>query len=74
MLDDLKGYLTGMVARWLLKVVGGGLLFLGYSAGETTEIVAGAAGILIGIVISVVQHFLAKRSDPDVPGTAPPVS
>lgn len=70
-LESLKGYLTGMLGRWLLKIGGGVLLALGYEANEWEVITAGIASIVVGAIISIAQHKLAKKSDPTTPGTEP---
>lgn len=67
MFDNIKGYAIGLLTRWGLKIAGGWLLSLGYSSGETSEIVAGAASLVIGIAISLYQHIRALKSQPPAP-------
>lgn len=56
LLNEFKGFLTGIATRWVLKIGGGFLLSQGVSEQSTTEIVTALVSIGVGLIISVVQH------------------
>ncbi len=67
MLDTIKNFLTGFITRWILKIGGTFLLSAGFSEAELTtkltEIISGLLAIVIGIIISLVQHKTALETD-----------
>jgi len=68
-MDNLKGFLTGMIVRWLLKMIGGYLVINGSVntqslTSELTQIVGGLVTIALGVVISLIQHKQALAQVP----------
>jgi hypothetical protein len=68
-MDDLKGFLTQMIFRWLLKIIGGYFAINGIVSTDISDALmqlsAGVAAILIGVVISISQHKKAVALTPD---------
>ena len=71
-MNELKGFLSQMIFRWLLKIVGGYFAIHGVLSPDLNDalaqLAAGVAAIVVGIIISLAQHRQAIQ----VP--APPVS
>ena len=68
-MDDLKGFLTQMIFRWLLKIVGGYFAINGMVTPDIRsalmQLSAGVTAILIGVVISISQHKKAVSMSVD---------
>jgi|WetSurMetagenome_2_1015567.scaffolds.fasta_scaffold562859_2 hypothetical protein len=68
-MDDLKGFLTQMIFRWLLKIVGGYFAINGVLNPDLTDaltqLAAGVSAILIGVIISITQHKKALDQVPE---------
>jgi len=63
-MENIKGFLTGLLVRWILKIGGGFLLSVGISEGSLTEVVAAVLSIIIGLAISLFQHNKAIEQTP----------
>ena len=64
MLEDLKGYLTGFAVRWVLKTGGGFFLSYGVTNDNVTIIVTSIVSVLIGLIVSLIQHKQAVAQTP----------
>lgn len=64
MLDELKGYVTGIAVRWVLKIAGGAILQYGISADNITAIITAVVAIVFGILISLFQQKKAVNQEP----------
>lgn len=58
-MTDLKNFLIGFIVRWLLKIGGGFFLSLGVSENSLTVTVSAIVSIILGLVISLLQHTKA---------------
>lgn len=73
-MEELKGFLGGIISRWLLKAIGGYFMVNGASGmvvdptveNATLQLAAGLATFIVGAIISLVQHKLAINTP--VPG------
>ena len=65
-LETVKGFLSGMLVRWLLKIGGGFLLSVGLTEGSVTEIAGAVVAIVVGLVISLLQQKKAVLQTPPV--------
>lgn len=67
-MNEFKGFLAQMILRWLLKIVGGYFAINGTLNPDLTsafsQLAGGIAAILVGIIISVLQHQKAFYIDP----------
>ncbi|MFI5250786.1 MAG: hypothetical protein ACHQQQ_00015 [Bacteroidota bacterium] len=68
-MEEFKGYLTQMIFRWLLKIIGGYFAIDGIVNAGTKdallEISTGISAVIIGIVISMLNHKKVYRMEPD---------
>ena len=71
-IESIKGFLSGIVVRWIMKAAGGALVGVGISEGSIVEIVGGGLSFLIGIVISLFQQKKAVNQVPPVQPAAEP--
>lgn len=58
-MSELKEFITGFIVRWLLKVGGGFLLAMGISNDSVTIMVSSVVSIVVGLLISLLQHSKA---------------
>ena len=65
--ETLKGFVTGILVRWVLKLAGGWLIGLGFTEGNITEWVSGVVVFLFGILISLLQQKKAVEQTPPTP-------
>jgi hypothetical protein len=63
-LESVKGFVTGILGRWILKIGGGFLLSVGISSDSTLQIVGAIVSIVAGIVISLFQQKQAINTPP----------
>jgi uncharacterized membrane protein len=63
-MEAIKGFLTGMIVRWVLKIGGTYFLTIGVENSTVETVVAGAVSILIGVVISLFQQKKAVNALP----------
>ncbi len=67
-MDEVKGFMTQMIFRWLLKIVGGYFTINGIMTPDINDALmqlsAGVAAILIGVIISLTQHKKAINQLP----------
>jgi hypothetical protein len=54
--ENIKGFLGGMLVRWVLKVGAGVIGTLGVSQGSATEVVSAVVMFAVGALISLIQH------------------
>lgn len=62
--ETLKGFVVGILSRWILKLVGGFLLGLGYTQDSAEALVVGVLSFVVGIVISIFQQKKAVNTPP----------
>ena len=55
-MEELKGYIVGIISRWLFKLAGGFLIGWGYTADSSLLEITGVVAFVVGIVISFIQH------------------
>lgn len=65
-LETIKGFLSGMLVRWLLKIGGGFLLSVGLTEGSVGQIASAIVAIVVGLVISLIQQKKAVLQTPPV--------
>ena len=67
-MDELKGFMTQMIFRWLLKIVGGYIAINGIVNPDINnalmQLAAGVSAILVGMIISISQHKKAINQLP----------
>jgi hypothetical protein len=61
-MEDIKGFITGFIVRWLLKIGGGFFLSIGISNDSITLIISSVVSIVAGLLISIFQHNKAINS------------
>jgi hypothetical protein len=63
---EIKNYITGFIVRWLLKIGGGFFLSIGIDNNSVTLIVSSIVSIVLGLLISLVQHTKALNSEAEL--------
>jgi hypothetical protein len=56
MYQTVKSYVIGFLVRWVLKIGGGALISIGITEGSIVEIVTAVVMLIIGVIISLIQH------------------
>lgn len=65
MWQTVKSSIIGFLVRWVLKIGAGALATIGISEGSITEIVTALVMLIIGVVISLIQHKKIAYTNPD---------
>jgi hypothetical protein len=60
---EIKSYISGFMVRWLLKIGGGFFLSIGIDDNSLTLIVSSIVSIILGLIISLVQHTKALNAE-----------
>ena len=63
-MDQIKEFLTGMIARWVLKIAGTYFATIGIQNDQITAIIGGIVAVLAGIAISLFQQNKAINTTP----------
>lgn len=62
--ESIKGFLVGILSRWLFKLLGGVLIGLGYTESSAMELIVGILSFAVGIIISLFQQKKAVNMVP----------
>lgn len=65
-IETIKGFLSGMLVRWLLKIGGGFILSVGITEGSVAQIASAIVAIVVGLLISLIQQKKAVLQTPPV--------
>jgi hypothetical protein len=65
MYQTVKSYVIGFLVRWVLKIGGGALISIGITEGSIVEIVTAAVMLIVGVIISLIQHKKIAYTNPD---------
>lgn len=65
-IETIKGFLSGMLVRWLLKIGGGFILSVGITEGSVAQIASAVVAIVVGLLISLIQQKKAVLQTPPV--------
>ena len=66
LLEMLKGYFIPILVRWVAKIGGTWLVTAGWGEDDLRMIIGGVLSIIIGIIVSLVNHKSASKKDPNV--------
>jgi hypothetical protein len=64
--ESMKGFLTGFITRWVLKLLAGVLVTLGIQEGSAAEVIGAIVTFGLGILISLIQQKKAIETVPPV--------
>lgn len=67
LLESLKGFITGILFRWIMKIGGTWLATIGLESGKVEELIGGIVMVLIGLVVSLIQQKKAVFTPPPTP-------
>ena len=63
-MENIKGFIVGIVVRWLMKAVGGYLVIAGVTESQLTEAIGGVLVFVVGAAVSIYQHNKALNAPP----------